>query len=284
MQNRLFTKEICFSVFLLANGIMDKNLPEEQILCLQLLGYMPAEILKATSTFFNNVMSRDERAEELLEKAVLLLRKQERLGVFVLPFYHPDFPGSLRRIGNDCPPLIHLLGNKALLNQEAVTVIGARQADKRGCEAAYKWGAEYAKRGKAVISGLALGCDAAAHRGCLDVRGNTIAIVATGLDLTHPKENKSLQEQILRNGGLLLSEQIMGVKANPTRLVARNRLQAVLSQDVIVAQCPLQSGTMHTVRFAQRYKKRIYAVRFSRYDAKSSGNEYLIEEGIALPL
>ena len=143
----------------------------------------------------------------------------------------------------------------------------------------------YARQGKTVVSGLALGCDAAAHRGCLDAGGNTVAIVATGLDLTYPKENKSLQELILQNDGLLVSEQIIGVKANSSRLVARNRLQAALSREIVVAQSPIQSGTMHTVRFAQKYGKQIYAVRFGQYDMqKSSGNEQLINDGVAIPL
>ena len=91
------------------------------------------------------------------------------------------------------------------------------------------------------VSGLAIGCDKAAHEGCLDAGGQTIAIVASGLNIVHPKENAPLQQRILENGGLILSEQPFGVKANPTRLVARNRLQAALSNTVILAECPQQS-------------------------------------------
>lgn len=262
---------------------MENHLCTEHILCLQLMGYAPSEIFKTTTESFRLIM-RQEGAEELFDKAVALLKRQERFGILTLPFNSPVFPENLRRIGNDCPPLIHLLGNKELLGKEAVAVIGARRADRRGCSAAYKWGTEYAKQGKTVTSGLALGCDAAAHLGCLDSRGGTIAIVATGLDITHPRENKNLQERILGNGGLLLSEQIIGVKANPTRLVARNRLQAALSEEIVVAQCPEHSGTMHTVRFAKKYGKKIYAVRYSRYGEESSGNQLLIDEGIAIPI
>lgn len=88
---------------------------------------------------------------------------------------------------------------------------------------------------------------------CLAAKGKTIAVVALGLDIIHPKENKSLQKLILKNDGLLLSEQVIGVKANPTRSIARNRLQAALSGKVIVAQCTVRSGIMHTVRFATKY-------------------------------
>lgn len=262
---------------------MDNKLNSEQILCLQLLGYKPAWILKANQDGFNKVL-QEEAADTMLEKAISLLKKQEKLGITTLPFHHPDFPDNLRKIGQDTPPLIHLLGNTELLSQNAVAIIGAREADRKGCGAAYKWGTEYAKNEYVVVSGLALGCDAAAHQGCLDAKGNTIAVVATGLDITHPRENKSLQNAILDNGGLLLSEQIIGVKVNPKNLVTRNRLQAALSEEVVVAQCPIQSGTIHTVRFAQKYGKKIYAVHFNKYDTNSLGNEYLLEEGIALPL
>ena len=263
---------------------MNKDLQTWQILSLLLLGCKPSGILNATTGFFDKAIAQHENGEELCHKAETLLKKQERLGITTLAFNHPDFPESLRRTGCDCPPLIHLLGNKDLLYSDTVAVIGARSADKRGCNAAYKCGAAYAQQGMTVVSGLALGCDAAAHRGCLDAQGFTIAVVASGLDITHPKENKPLQELILKNGGLLLSEQIVGVKANPTRLIARNRLQAALSRQVVVAQCPVQSGTMHTVRFAHKYGKEVYAVRFGRYDDKSSGNEYLIKERKAIPL
>lgn len=264
---------------------MDKNLRIEQILCLQLSGYSAVEIFGMSQASFHRIYSTHENIKASFTTARCILERQERLGILTLPFYHPDFPENLRMIEADCPPLIHLFGNKNLLTREAVAIIGARQADKRGCGAAYKWGMTYARQGKTVVSGLALGYDAAAHRGCLDAGGNTVAIVATGLDLTYPKENKSLQELILQNDGLLVSEQIIGVKANSSRLVARNRLQAALSREIVVAQFPIQSGTMHTVRFAQKYGKQIYAVRFGQYDMqKSSGNEQLINDGVAIPL
>lgn len=264
---------------------MNKNvLSLEQILCLQLLGYRFSKIVNADQAFFDKVVEEEDNAKELQEKATSVLKRQERLGIYTLPFNHLRFPDCLRGIGDDCPPLIHLLGNTDLLKRQSVAIIGARKADSSGCKAAYKWGAEYTKKGYAVVSGLALGCDTSAHQGCIEAEGSTIAVVAIGLDITHPKENKLLQEVILANGGLILSEQIIGVKANPTRLIARNRLQAALSQKVIVTQCPMESGTMYTVRFAQKYEKDVYAVQFNEYGMNSSGNEYLIKEQIAKPL
>ena len=191
------------------------------------------------------------------------------------------FPESFRAIGEECPERIYVMGNLDLLKSEhMVAIIGSRKATRAGNSKAYELGLNYAKKGYVVVSGLAIGCDAAAHRGCMAGDGGTIAIVATGLDKVHPYENIPLQEEILRNGGLILSEQPLGIKANPTRLVARNRLQAALSEEVVVAECPVHSGTMHTVRFAQKYGKIIKAAKFPYNKEENSGNKYIITTGI----
>ena len=191
------------------------------------------------------------------------------------------FPEAFKAIGEDCPERIYAMGNLDLLKREhMVAIIGSRKATRTGNSKAYDLGISYAKKGYVVVSGLALGCDASAHRGCMAADGGTIAIVATGLNLVHPRENIPLQEEILRKGGLILSEQPLGVKANPTRLVSRNRLQAALSEEVIVAECPKHSGTMHTVRFAQKYGKKVKAARLPYDKEKNSGNKYIIDTGI----
>ena len=191
------------------------------------------------------------------------------------------FPEAFKAIGEDCPERIYAMGNLDLLKREhMVAIIGSRKATRTGNSKAYDLGVSYAKKGYVVVSGLALGCDASAHRGCMAADGGTIAIVATGLNLVHPRENIPLQEEILRKGGLILSEQPLGVKANPTRLVSRNRLQAALSEEVIVAECPKHSGTMHTVRFAQKYGKKVKAARLPYDKEENSGNKYIIDTGI----
>lgn len=191
------------------------------------------------------------------------------------------FPEAFRAIGDDCHSQIYVMGNVNLLKEtNYVAIIGVRKATRAGNSKAYELGAAYGKQGAVVVSGLALGCDASAHLGCLAAKGKTIAIVATGLDLVHPRENEPLQRQILNNGGLILSEQPLGTKANPSRLVARNRLQAALSSDVIVAECPEHSGTMHTVRFAQKYGKKVKAAIFKTVTEENSGNRFIIRSGI----
>ena len=191
------------------------------------------------------------------------------------------FPMALKAIGDDCPNVIYAMGNVELLKADnMVAIIGSRKATRQGNGAAYSLGVKSAKEGKIIVSGLALGCDTSAHRGCLSVDGKTIAIVATGLNLVHPRENESLQAEILQKGGLIISEQPIGTKANPTRLVARNRLQAALSEIVIVAEAPQHSGTMYTVQFAQKYGKQIKAVEFRNVNEQNSGNRFIVDNNI----
>ena len=196
------------------------------------------------------------------------------------------YPKEFLAIGEDAPKRIYAIGNIELLKREhKVAVIGSRNTSRKGWDCAYKLGAKFAKAGTVVVSGLALGCDGAAHEGCLAAKGETIAIVATGLDIVHPKEHIDLQKRILEAGGLILSEQPLRTKANPTRLVARNRLQAALSEKVVVAECPEHSGTMHTVRFAKQYGKEVTAVRFDNWNDNNSGNRFILENhGEAEPL
>lgn len=117
---------------------------------------------------------------------------------------------------------------------------------------------------------------------CLQYAGiKPSRIMTSGLDIVHPKENAPLQQRILENGGLILSEQPIGVKANPTRLVARTRLQAALSDAVILAECPEHSGSMHTMRFARKFHKQCFAVSYPEYSEINAGNELLINLNIA---
>lgn len=264
----------------------DNNLTIEEIQCLIWFGMAPMQIKKTDLDAFDKLYDENqEQFDEWLDKAEKLFDREYGIGVKILSIQDDSYPKNLLAIGNDAPPLIHLLGNSRLIERtDSVAIIGARAADRQGLDAAFLLGKKYACEGKIIVSGLALGCDKAAHEGCLCAGGETIAVVASGLDITHPIENKDLQSGILENGGLLLSEQHIGVKANPSRLIARNRLQAALSESVILAQCPEQSGSMHTMRFARKYHKKSYAVAYPKYTEINGGNKILIESKQAIPL
>lgn len=182
---------------------------------------------------------------------------------------------------DDPPVRLHTLGDVNLLRKapffrQRVAIIGSREPDELGVDVAYRLGRYHSS--EIVVSGLALGIDTAAHRGCIDAGGKTIAVVGTGLDRVHPKENVGLQNDIIASGGLIVSEHERGVKANPRTLIARTRIQMAMADKVVVVECERESGTMHAVRFAERFGKPIFAL-----DCDWSGNRYLIDNQIAKP-
>ena len=257
----------------------------DEIMALQMMGLPIKEIRRIDLDAFDQLYAGHPELEEYIDKANSILDRQEEMGIVSISCQDDDFPARLLAIGDDCPAVIHCKGNLELLKTErAVAIIGARAADREGNQKAYQLGKDYAEKGYVVVSGLALGCDTSAHRGCIDAQGGTIAIVGNGLDITHPRENKPLEDAILAAGGLLLSEQVIGVKANPTRLVARNRLQAAMSQSVILAQCPAQSGSLHTMRFTRRYKRESFAATFPVRNQYNEGNYRLLDDNLAQPI
>ena len=264
----------------------------EELLCLQLLGYSPKQLYEDMESERYSLKERASMSIRELDKAKRILDRQAKAGVVTIPYYSEAYPHHFRHLREDAPPLVHVLGNKDLLNREDnVAIIGARAADKDGLDMAYGLAKQMGEQGHIVISGLALGCDTAAHQGCLDAGGQTIAVVASGLDITHPRVNKSLQDEIIAKGGAILSEHPFGVKVNPTKLVARCRMQVVLTQSVIVVQCPIISGTMYAVRFAQEYngspfgwENNVYSVRYDMQNELNSGNQFLLDYNLALPI
>ena len=264
------------------NEIMEKRFSIEELTCLHLLRCHYADICNKEERELRETIALHPAT---FAKAKMICEKQKEAGVCVIPYYADDYPVSFAKIGIEAPALIHLLGNKALLyNENSVAIIGSRNADDVGCNIAYQLAKDYVLKGNAIVSGLALGCDTAAHQGCIDANGKTIAVVASGLNIVHPKANESLQKEIIDKGGLIISEQPFGVKANPARLYARNRLEAALAQKVIVVQCAVKSGTMNTVYFAHKYGCKIYAVAYGQCDEHNAGNEYILKNGIGFPI
>ena len=263
----------------------ENKLNIDEVMALAMTGMGTDQIRKMTLQDFDRLYDENSDLEGYIDKANKILDKQEAKGIKSLSVQDEDFPKRLLEIGKDCPTIIHILGNTDLLKEgKAVAIIGARSADKEGNSKAYELGKKYSEEGYVVVSGLALGCDSAGHNGCLDAGGKTIAIVGSGLDIIHPKENTALQKRILENGGLILSEQPIGVKASPRTLVQRNRLQAALSDTIILAQCPSESGSLHTMRFARKYKKKSLAFKYPKRNDANAGNFDLIESGLASPV
>lgn len=204
-----------------------------------------------------------------------------------IPYGLPLYPQELlcclnKNTANmEAPKELYALGNLHLLrrfhfSKQRVAIIGSRKADEKGLDMAYRLGQYHSS--EIVVSGLALGIDTAAHKGCLDAGGKTIAVVGSGLDIVHPKGNDGLQKRILDSEGLIISEQPEKTKANPRTLIARTRIQMALADKVVVVECERESGTMHAVNFARQFHKPIFA-----WDSDWSGNRYLIDNKIAKP-
>lgn len=190
--------------------MIKRELSYEEILCLQYVGMTSSQIMRQKY----DELEFAEAFELYIDKAETLITIQQERGVETISFQDDDFPQSLRKIGTDCPAMIHCLGNFSLLNpdEKRIAIIGARAASPAGNQKAYELGKKYAKEGYVIVSGLAWGCDKSAHEGCLDVGGKTIAIVASGLNIVHPKENEPIQQRILENGGLLSQNSRLGLK------------------------------------------------------------------------
>lgn len=188
--------------------------------------------------------------ESALQRARQSLEQYEDAGVRVLTFFDEHYPDQLRDL-SDPPPVLYVRGDAALLASERlVAVVGTREPTRFGTTAAGELTGALAEDGWGIVSGLAKGIDTISHRSALQHDAPTVAVMGGGLDKIYPAENKGLAGEILDAGGTLVSEQPFGAQPRPQNLIARDRLQSGLSVAVLVAQCGLRSGTMHTARFA----------------------------------
>jgi DNA processing protein len=188
--------------------------------------------------------------DDAMTRAHESLEQYRDAGVDVLTFFDRRYPDRLRDLP-DPPPLLYIRGDVGLLTRERlVAVVGTREPTRFGSTAATELTTALAEDGWAIVSGLAKGIDTISHETALATGAPTIAVMGGGLDRIYPAENKNLSARIVEAGGLLVSEQPFGAQPRPQNLIARDRLQSGLSVAVLVAQCGIQSGTMHTARFA----------------------------------
>ena len=165
----------------------------------------------------------------------------------------------------------------------SLAIVGARRASHEVKRAAHYFSGFAGENSVTVISGLALGCDTAAHLGCLEAGGHTVAVMPCGSNYVAPSSNRPLAKRIVESGGALFSEYSPETPPRPFRFVERNRVIASFSQAVIVMEAELRSGTMHTARFALEQNKRL-ACYVPESVRLSSGCRHLIENHGALPL
>lgn len=181
-----------------------------------------------------------------------------------------EYPENLRNIKN--PPIcLYCIGNKKIINQKSISIVGSRDCSDYGKNMALAFAYLLAKNNITVISGLAKGIDSAAHIGTLQAKGKTVAVIGTGIDLVYPKENKNLMERIIQNDGLIISEYPIGTKPNKENFPRRNRIISGLSDGVLVIEAREKSGALITVDYGLEQGKNIYVVprKYYKQDLKT---------------
>jgi DNA processing protein len=214
--------------------------------------------------------SRDEAERELAAA--------ERLGVTLVALGEPDYPARLRMI-DDAPPLIGVRGKLAALAEPIIAVVGSRNASAAGCKFADRIARGLGEAGLVVVSGLARGIDAAAHRASLS--SGTIAVLAGGHDHVYPPEHVGLLDQIVEDGAAI-SEMPMGWEPRGRDFPRRNRLISGLSAGVIIVEAARRSGSLITARMALEQGREVFAVPGSPLDPRAEGTNGLLKQGAAL--
>lgn len=191
-----------------------------------------------------------------------------------------DYPDQLREIA-DPPVILYGKGDRALLQQNCLAVVGSRNATPQGEANAEAFAQTLSEAGITIVSGLALGIDAAAHRGGLKGTGSSIAVVGTGLDRVYPARNKQLAHEIAEKG-LILSEFPLGTISAPGHFPKRNRIISGLSHAVLVVEAALGSGSLITARLALEQGREVMAIPGSIHSPLSKGCHALIKQGAKL--
>lgn len=210
-----------------------------------------------------------------LEKYLNYMSKND---IEIINIYDKEYPDKLKLI-YDPPIVLYIKGNKKILNEKSVAIVGCRLPTKYGENIAKKIAYNLSINNINIISGLAKGIDTCSHKGCLKAKGKTIAIVGCGLDRVYPEENKLLFKNIINNGGAIISEYVIGTKPLAQNFPRRNRIISGLSNGVVVVEAKEKSGTLITADFALEQGKEVYAVPGNITSFNSYGTNKLIKQG-----
>jgi DNA processing protein len=205
----------------------------------------------------------------------------QKLSISVVPYYSSDYPEWLKRI-NHFPPILFMRGTIIPEDEISIAVIGTRGATVYGKTIAENFAGEFAHADVTVISGMARGIDTAAHRGVLQKKGRTIAVLGSGIDICYPPENKQLMEDIVQHGAII-TEFTIGTPPLAQNFPKRNRIISGLAKAIVAIEAKEKSGVMNTVRWALEQNKDVFAIPGNIYAKTSHGTNRLIKDG-AIPV
>jgi len=195
----------------------------------------------------------------------------------IITIVQPDYPTVLSEI-DDAPPILYVAGQSHLLATPQIAMVGSRNPSRSGIDIATQFAYELAQSGVVITSGLAIGIDAASHRGALQAHGKTIAVLGNGLLHCYPKKNQVLAEQMIEQG-CLVSEWPLTAPPKSEHFPQRNRIISGLSLGVLVIEAALQSGSLITARYAMEQNREIFALPGSIRNPTSVGCLALIQQG-----
>lgn len=191
------------------------------------------------------------------------------------------YPNQLRKIRNP-PKQLYLKGNIELLKQNCIAIIGSRSCTKNGENLTKKFASELSSQGLVIVSGMAKGIDAIAHKKTIEEKGKTIAVLGSGLNYIFPKENEELYYNILESGGLIISEYAPNIKPKSKMFLERNRIVSGISIGILVIEAMARSGTSVTARLATQQGKKVFVLPHEIEDIHGKGTNQLIRKGATL--
>ncbi|MES2141655.1 MAG: DNA-processing protein DprA [Pseudomonadota bacterium] len=245
----------------------------------------PAALLSASQAALRNVNVTERLITHLKKpdwkRVETCLAWREKGGRDILHWQDPRYPRLLREIAS--PPLILFIeGDTSLLQEHQLAIIGTRRPTPTGLETAYQFANELAKQGFVITSGLARGIDGAGHQGCLAARGKTIAVLGSGLTQIYPICHQRLAQQIVEEGGTLVSEFFPDSPPKAEHFPRRNRIISGLSVGVIVIEAASRSGSLITARYAAEQGREVFTVPGSILNPLSRGCHALLKQGATL--
>jgi DNA processing protein len=212
------------------------------------------------------------------EKEVLALRSIG--GARLVHWKEPEYPQNLLQI-YDPPVMLYVRGDATILNSPSLSIVGTRRPTVYGMQIAERMGRDLASRGLTIVSGLARGIDAIAHKGATGVGGRAIGVLGTGIDVCYPKENKKLYEKVLERGAIL-SEFPTGSHPAPENFPVRNRIIAGMPLGVVIVEGKEHSGSLITARLAMEFGREVYGVPGNVTQEVSFAPNQLIKQGAKL--
>ena len=196
------------------------------------------------------------------------------------------YPGCLDDLGGRAPGVLYGLGDRSLVSElnpdRAVTIVGARRSGAYGRGVAHELGYGAGAAGLVVVSGMALGCDSAAHEGALAAGGQTVAVLGNGPDVPYPRSKAELHERIARDGGAVIAERPPGQEPEPRFFPERNRIMAAFAGVVVIVEGRHRSGTRHTANEAEHLGRDVGAVPGPVTSSLSELPNDLIRDGAAV--